>query len=54
MESKTEARTRVITLEISLLEMKIEVVRVDNNKEEKNMEEKDRRIEDIHGVKEGK
>lgn len=54
MESKTEPRTRVITLEISLLEMRIEVVRVDNNKKEKNMEEKDRTVEDIHGVKEGK
>lgn len=54
MESKTEPRTGIKTLEISLLEMRIEVVSVNNNKEGKSMDEKCKRIKDIHKMNEAK
>ena len=54
IESKTEPRTGIKTLEIGLLEMRIEVVSVNNNKEGKSMDEKCKRIKDIHEMNEGK
>ena len=54
MESKTEPRTSIKTLEISILEMRIEVVSVNNNKEGKSMDKKCKRIKDIHEMNEGK
>jgi len=53
MESKTEPRTGIKTLESSLLEMKIEVVSVNNNKEGKSMDKKCKRIKDTHEMNEG-
>lgn len=54
MKCKREPRTRVITLGIVCLEMRIDLVIINNYKSRKNIGEKHKTVEDIYYVKEGK